>query len=112
MTQFNQDLTKERWFGLSLNEQLANVGSEVHRAIVWKITDPRRSAFAVESALELLDLILEDPHHKKTPAVQELCRAREALGDYFYCENEYKSTDESWQQYFGAFEYMAALERV
>lgn len=112
MTQFNQHLTRERWFGLSLNEQLANVGSEVHRAIVWKMSDPRRSTFAVESALELLDLTLEDSRHKKTPAMQELCRVREILGDYFYGGNEYQSSDESWEQYFGGFEYMAALERV
>ncbi|MCM8796613.1 MAG: hypothetical protein NC923_01825 [Candidatus Omnitrophica bacterium] len=31
----HQELANGRWFGLSLPEQLAHVGSEVERAISW-----------------------------------------------------------------------------
>ena len=112
MTQFNADLTKEHWFSLSLNEQLANVGSEVHRIILRRETDPKRSVAAFDNALDLMDLTLQDPRRKKTPALWELCRVREALADYFYGENEFGSTDKSWEQYFYGFAYAAALERV
>jgi len=36
MTYQHRELAAGRWFGLSLIEQLANVGSEVIRAISWK----------------------------------------------------------------------------
>jgi len=111
MTQFNNNLTKERWFDLSLLEQMANVGSEVHRIIAWKITDPGRSTRAADSALELVDLTLEDPRHKKTPAMVELCRLRESLADYFYGQNAYGSSDQSWEEYFYGFSYAVALKR-
>jgi hypothetical protein len=44
---------------------MANLGSEVSRTIKWKIKDPERSRCAFESALELLDLTIEDIKNKK-----------------------------------------------
>ena len=43
--------------------------------------------------------------------LKELVRVREALKDYFVYDNEYKTTEEFWQQYFYEFNYAAAIQR-
>jgi hypothetical protein len=104
-------LTPERWFKFSIAEQLANVGCEIERTIRWRNNgDLKNSGLAFERALELLMLSKMDPKHTKG-ARRELCRTYEALVDHFVYDNEYKTTDECWQNYFYQFNYMAALER-
>lgn len=107
MTAFNEHLTVARWRSFSLYEQLANVGSEVHRAIAWREADPGRSAAAADSAIELIDLTIEDPKNR-TPALKEICRARELLADYLYGSNDYSSTDQQWESYFHTFACLAS----
>jgi hypothetical protein len=103
---FHTDLTEERWFGMSLIEQLANLGSEVHRTISWKNRgDQEYSQKALERALELLDFTIADP--KNIGRLKELTRARECLVDYFMYDNIYGSSDESWEKYFYAFAFAA-----
>ena len=59
MTVYHKELQK-RWHNLSLMEQLANVGSEVERALTWKEKcNIEYSALAFERALELLDYTTE-----------------------------------------------------
>ena len=107
---FHKDLTPEKWFKLSLFQQLANVGSDVIRAIQWHHKNRTEdSTCAMYRALELLDLTIADPKHRKR--LKELLRAREALVDYFFYDNEYQSTDALWHNYFMAYTYAAALER-
>lgn len=107
----HKELASGRWFKLSLLEQLANVGSDIERTIQWKRKgDLEYSSAAFERALELLTLTIIDPKNRG-PRLKELCRVREALIDYFMCDNEYGSTDEAWQNYFYAFNYAAALQR-
>lgn len=101
----------ERWFKFSLFEQLANVGTDIDRAIRYKNTGAMLdSKAAFYRALELLDLTIADPK-SRGPRLKELLRVREALIDYFMYDNEYGSTDQAWQDYFFAFNYAAALER-
>ncbi len=110
MTVGHQELAAGRWFRLSLVEQLANVGSEIERAMRWRGTGNivyGRRAF--ERALELLDLTIADAKHRSR--LKELTRLREALADYFRFDNRYGSSDESWRRYFHAFTYVAALRR-
>ncbi len=102
-------LTHERWFRFTLLEQLANVGADVDRAIQWKNTNHKYSQQAFDRALELLDLTIADPKNKKR--LKEICRARYLLVDHFLYDNEYKSTDKEWQDYFFQFNYAAALAR-
>ncbi len=109
MTCFNKNLTEERWFSLSFFEQMANLGSEVGRAIKWKDKDPERSKRAFESALELLDLTINDIKNKKKPKLKELCILREVLADYFCFDNIYGSNDEKLNNYFYGFNYAASL---
>jgi hypothetical protein len=109
---FHADLMPEQWFAYSFMMQLANVGSDVSRAIRWKNEgDIQSSEAAFQRALELLNLTILDPKNKG-PKLKELCRAKELLISYFmFNVNECDFTDESWQAYFFAFSYAAALER-
>jgi hypothetical protein len=103
-------LAAGRWFELSLREQLANVGSEVERAILWREKgNGEYSGKALERALELLGLTIEDKKNRKR--LKELTRAREVLVDYFYADNQYASSDQLWRSYFYGFAYAARLHR-
>ena len=100
------DLIDSRWHLLSIEEQLANIGSEVIRALNWKekgISKISRSANF--RALELLDLTLTDRCHEK--GVKEIARLRELWMDFYYGENCYRQTAEQWKKYFSAFTYAA-----
>ena len=101
------------WFKMSLIQQLANIGTDVDRAILWrqagKLED---SKYALWRALDLIWLTVEDPKNRKTRnRLKEILRMREVLLDYFMGDNEYKSTDALWQSYFHSYCYAAALER-
>lgn len=106
----HRGMTVERWAQLPLCERLANVGSEVHRAISWRQRNPEFARTAVERALELVDLTLVTVVDCG-PRLRELARVREALVDYFVCDNQYGSSDVLWQKYFDAFTQAAALAR-
>ena len=104
----HQQLAAGRWQEFSFVEQMANVGSEVERTIKWKKRGhPEYSRLAFERALELLDLSFTDEKNKKR--FREMARTREALVDYFFGDNEYHSSDKSWQNYFLAFNYAARI---
>ena len=109
MITLHQDLTEERWQKFSLIEQLANVGSEVGRAINWREKDKDRSMSCFNRGLELLDLTIEDKKNHIKSRLKELCRLREVLVDYFYCDNIYGSTDENIKNYFYFFNYAARI---
>lgn len=107
----HKDLSAERWFKLTLLEQLANIGCDIERTIYWKKNgDIESSKKAFERALELLDLTKADPKNKGA-ALKELCRVKEALVDHFVYDNEYLTTDEIWQQYFYDFNYAVAIQK-
>jgi hypothetical protein len=102
MTHQHRDLAAGRWNRLSFIEQMANVGSEVERSMIWKAKGmPDFSWRAFERALELLDLTIADS--KNRPRLRELLRVRETLADYFAFDNVYQSSSESWQRYFRCF---------
>ena len=110
MTVAHQELAAGRWFRLSLVEQLANVGSEIERTMRWREKgNDEYARRAFERALELLDLTIADEKHRSR--LKELTQLRETLADYFWFDNRYGSSDESWRRYFHAFTYAAALGR-
>ncbi len=104
----HQELARGRWFKLPFFEQMANVGGEVGRAINWRAKSEKDSRLAFERALELLDLTIDDEKNKTRR--RELTRVREVLADYFAGDNDYQSSDASWQNYFYAFNYAARLQ--
>lgn len=104
----HKNLAGGRWRELSFFEQMANVGSEVERAIKWKNKgNAEYSRLAFERALELLDLTIDNEMNKSH--LKELLRVRETLADYFVFDNIYESTDKSWQNYFYAFNFAARI---
>ncbi|MDP3043692.1 MAG: hypothetical protein Q8N21_04815 [bacterium] len=108
MTIQHQQLAGGRWQELSFFEQMANIGSEVERAIKWKNKNSGEYAEkAFIRALELFDLTVADGKNKKR--LKEILRAREVFADYFAGENIYCSTDKQWQKYFYAFNFAARL---
>jgi hypothetical protein len=106
----HQSLAEGRWQTFSLMEQLANVGSEVERALNWlDKNNPEYSWLALERALELLSLTIADTRHRRR--LKELTRLREALLDFFLGGNEFRSTGQSWRRYFYQFAYASRLKK-
>ncbi len=102
----HKNLAAGRWEELSFYEQMANIGSEVERALNWQAKNNpvyRRQAF--ERALELIDLTLQNS--KGFSKLKEISRVREALVDYFAGNNQFQSTDTLWRKYFLPFVYAA-----
>ena len=98
----HKELSRGKWQELSFFEQMANIGSEVERAINWRNKkDEEYSRLAFERALELIDLTIADRKNRKR--LRELTRVRENFVDYFICGNHYSSSDKNWKDYFYAF---------
>lgn len=110
MNAHHPELAAGRWRGLPLVEQLANVGSEVERALSWAAKgNPDYSTRALDRALELLDLTISDPRHRHR--LKELTRVREVLLDYFFGDNLFASTAAGWHGYFHPYGIAVAIRR-
>ncbi len=107
----HKNLASGKWFELSFPVQMANIGSEVIRAINWKNKDnPQYCRQAFQRGLELLYLTISDPKNKRR--LRELTRLYEVLVDWFAFDNEYGSTEKAWQNYFLGFNYLAQKQRL
>src|SRR3989338_8917613 len=99
-------LAAGQWKELSLCAQMANIGSEVSRALNWRDKNNKElSQKAIIRGIELLDLSLECI--RPFSRVRELARLREALVDYFFGSNEFSSSEILWRKYFDHFAYAA-----
>ncbi len=109
----HQELAQGRWYTLSLMEQLGNIGGEVGRAIAQyrKGIEPQNNR-ALDRALELFDLTLDDPRWKQQRRMRELCRAREVVCDVLYGDGAYGKDTESLERYFMYFAYAARKEKI
>jgi len=106
MTYQHKGLADSGWDKLSFIEQMANIGSEVQRAVNWKRkNNPEYSLKASERALELADLTLDSV--RGFSRLKEVARLRESLVDYFFFSNQFASTNESWEKYFLSYAYAA-----
>jgi hypothetical protein len=104
VTARHRELAAGRWHELSIAEQLGNVGSEVGRAIRWSQRNPAVAEAARDRALDLLDLTLDDPRHRRSVArLREIARAREVVADFLTGGGLYVTTAASLQKYFDAF---------
>lgn len=97
----HKDIAAGRWFQMSLMEQLGNIGSEIGRARKWQGRDKKIFEGAVERALELFDLTLEDSRWKGRR--YEIARAREVFVDALFGGKEYKSSLQDLDKYFMPF---------
>jgi len=105
MSYLHKNLADGRWFKMSFFNQMANIGSEIGRAVSWREKNSEYGRQALERGLELLDLTISDTRNKLR--LKELCRLREILVDHFVFDNDYHSTDKQWQGYFYAFNFAA-----
>ena len=102
-----KSLASGQWFKFSFFEQLANIGSEVERAILWRKKNREYSKRAFYRSLELLSLTIDDQRNKGR--LKELTRLYGVLVDYFAGDNQYQSSDKLWRSYFYPFNYAARL---
>jgi len=105
MSYIHKELSAGRWEKLSFIEQMANIGSEVERAMSWREKNKDFAKKAFVRQLELLDLTIAD--QKNRHRLKELTRLREVLVDYFAFSNQYQSSDKLWQNYFYPFNFAA-----
>lgn len=95
---------------MSLSEQLANIGSEVIRAVKWRQKNEKEHwEYAIERALELFDLTLSDERWKNR--AKEIARMREIVCDFFYGGNQYRSSSISLDNYFFHFALAVQLRK-
>ena len=107
---YHQTLAAGRWHQMPFVEQMANIGSEVERALNWKAKNqPSYFQKAADRALELTDLTLQET--STYPRRRELSRVREAMTDYFFGSNQFSATDQSWRKYFAVFSFAARKDR-
>ena len=98
----HKGLAAGRWAQMPLSEQMANIGSEVSRALNWKRKENEKYCLkSVVRALELIALTIDSIAVKSH--FKELTRLREALLDYFYGDNEFGSSEMLWEKYFNHF---------
>lgn len=106
MSTSHQELAKGRWAVMPFSEQMANVGSEVSRALNWlKKGKKDLSQSAFYRALALMDLTISST--QKHSRLKECLRVREALVDFFHGSNEFSSSELLWRKYFDHFAYFA-----
>ncbi len=102
MTVYHPELAAGRWEQFTLLEQMANVGSEVERALKWKEkNNSELSMKAFDRALELLGLTLGSPRNRGR--LKEIARTKEVLLDFFYGQNQFAVTAASLRKYFLEF---------
>jgi hypothetical protein len=102
-------LAAGRWATLSLAEQLANVGSEVDRAITaWAGGAQRSDRFdrALTRALELFDLTARDDRWRG-PRRREVLRAREEFCRLFFDDPALSGAARTLSKYFLQFALLA-----
>jgi hypothetical protein len=94
----------DRWWRMSIAEQFGNIGSEISRTAKWATRNPETARAALYRALDLFDLMLDDPRHRQSVArLREIARAREVVVDLFHGSNQYGSTPEALHRYFDAY---------
>lgn len=100
-------LAEGRWATFTLAEQLANVGSEVDRAIAaWRAQRPERFDSALTRALELFDLTARDARwrgHRR----REILRSREEFCRLFFEHDTPASATSTLSAYFLRFAVLA-----
>ena len=105
---YHKEAAAGGWQRFTLMEQMANIGSEVGRARKWQGKDEELFQGAVERALELFDLTLEDPRWRGR--LREIARAREVFLDAVLGGKKYGSTLEREEQHSMQFALASRLK--
>jgi hypothetical protein len=100
---------REKWKDYPIEFQMANIGSEVSRALKW-ITkgNALRADKAIDRALELFDFTIES--NAGNPfRLMEILKAREEFCDYFFGNNSWHTDADKMQKYYDGFAMMMQL---
>ena len=93
---------RNKWYDMSVQDQISNIGSEVNRAINWeKKGNIERSKNFCNKAKQLLQLSIEDPKNRKR--IGEFFNCICELDDRFFGDNRFNTTDEMLKKYYDAF---------
>jgi hypothetical protein len=96
-----------RWHGLTLPQQMGNIGSEIARARYWEgLGEKARRDAAIERALELIDLTLSD--RRRRAGLREIARLGEVVRAWYAGSDAYDVTPEALQAYCTSFVLHAA----
>lgn len=99
-------MDQDRWSQLTLAQQLANIGSEVHRVSQWHAKgEEKNKQQAADRTLELIDLTLADSRWKKR--LKEITRLREVFCDIFLGKQVYRVSSDKINDYFLSFALLA-----
>lgn len=109
MTVYHKNLEGGGWKKLSFVEKMANIGSEVERAINWKSKNKHYADLAIERFLELIDLTILD--ETEFHRLRELLRIRELFLDYILGNNQYLFPADFWKKYFYQFTYASSANK-
>ena len=92
----------EKWFSMTIQEQISNIGSEVLRADRWKQKGNNAKMRAYyDAAVSFLILSIRDPKNRAGKNELNLCI--DELADYFIGENQSGTTSETLKRYYNAF---------
>lgn len=93
---------KNRWEALSLSGQLANIGSEMNRALHFQeLKDEESRKNSLIRIFDLISLSLADPKWKSH--LKELTRLKEVASAMFVKHNDYFVSVKTIRDYFLAF---------
>lgn len=95
------DSAKGRWQTFSLAEQMGNIGSEINRALKFQEKNTERFENAINRALDLFDLTIEDPRWRHR--LKEITRVREVFCSTVFSDNEYNTSLDDLNRYFYSF---------
>lgn len=93
---------REKWFRLSLVQQMINIGNEVKRALKCSSDEYKKIMF-FQRAIQYTQLTMEDPQN--IHVLPELLISKEVLEDYFG-KHELASTGEQINRYYQTFQYL------
>src|SRR3989338_10100717 len=109
MNYLHGDSVVERWYQMTLAEQIGNIGSEISRTASAQGKNENRFNNALARALELFDLTLSDSRWRGR--LWEIGRMREVFCDAVLGGTEYGDNLIALQKYFDQFAYAANHQR-
>ncbi len=92
----------EKWFQLSLVQQMINIGNEVKRALKFS-SDPDKKDMFFDRAIQYTQLTMKDP--KNAHVLPELLISKAVLEDY-RGEHKFACTEEQINGYYQAYQYL------
>lgn len=106
-------VNKDKWFSLSIAEQLGNTGSELDRYVnLLKRNDLENSEIAFYRAIDLLDLTKQNPTITRAQR-KEVAKVKEVLCDSIVnAAQNYNTPIEYFQKYFMDFALVARKQHL